>query len=420
MVCSGWPSPGGDLSLSCQRTHHGKAYYDGDQWSRRDAEAETSAVAAAALRKMRDVFWLAATLIAFTYVGYPLLLSVIARWRPKPIYRAETLPTVSIVMAARREGLRLRRKLENLQALDYPRHLVQVVVVSDGFHDETEEILRQHEADVTPIFLQDAVGKALALNAAVTVATGDVLVFVDVRQMIDPNALRELTANFADPGVGAVSGELLLSDPASVGAGDGVGLYWKIEKAVRQLESRSGSVIGVTGAIYAIRRSLYTELPPRLILDDVLVPMRIAKLGWRVIFEPRAIARDTVFPERGKEFKRKVRTLTGNYQLLQLAPWILSYKNPLLLRFISHKMLRLTVPLLLAAVFISSLLATGRFFEVISALQVVFYTAAFVGYSIPGSKRFRMVGVATTFVMLNAAAAVALYNFLSGKDEVWT
>ncbi len=369
---------------------------------------------------MRDVFWLSTALIVFTYVGYPLLLAVLARWRPRPIQKVPLLTTVSIIMAARNEGHRLSQKLDNIRHLNYPSHLVQVIVASDGSQDDTEKILRQHGTGITPIILAASVGKALALNAAVALATGEILVFLDVRQSIDSNALQELTANFADPSVGAVSGELLLTDPEAPGAGDGVGLYWKIEKAVRRLESRSGSVVGVTGALYALRRSLFTELPAKLILDDVLVPMRVTKLGWRVVFESKAIARDRIFKERGKEFSRKVRTLTGNYQLFQVAPWLLTYGNPLLARFFSHKVLRLMVPLFLTASLLSSLLAAGVLFKVMFVLQVAFYLAAVLGHMIPESKRFRVVAVAMTFVMLNAAAAAALYNFLSGNDEVWT
>ena len=369
---------------------------------------------------MRDVFWFSTALIVFTYIGYPMLLWISARWRPRPVDKAALLPTISIIMAARNEGHRLPQKLENLRHLDYPRHLVQVVVASDGSQDDTEEILRQAGTYVTPIILQTSVGKALALNAAVAAATGEILVFLDVRQSIDRDALRELTANFSDAGVGAVSGELLLTDPAARGAEDGVGLYWKIEKAVRRLESGSGSVVGVTGALYALRRSLFTELPAKLILDDVLIPMRVAKLGWRVIFEPKAIARDLIFKERGKEFNRKVRTLTGNYELFQVAPWLLTFRNPLLARFISHKMLRLMVPLFLTASLISSSLVAGVLYRVMFGLQTVFYLAAVLGHSYPESKRFRVVAVATTFVMLNAAAAAAFYHFVTGNDEVWT
>lgn len=372
------------------------------------------------LRKMRDVFWLSTALIGFTYIGYPMLLWLIARWRPRPVRKAPYEPTISIVMAARNEGRRLPQKLENLRRLEYPPHLVQVVVVSDGSQDDTEEVLRQCGSAVTAILLPASVGKASALNAGVATATGDLLVFMDVRQTVDPNALLELTANFADASVGAVSGELLLRSSAVPGADDAVGVYWKIEKAVRRLESRSGSVIGVTGALYAMRRSLFAELPAKLILDDVLIPMRIAQMGWRVIFEPKAVARDTIFAERGKEFGRKVRTLTGNYQVLQVAPWLLTPKNPLLLRFVSHKLLRLIVPFLLAISLISSFLAAGLFFKAMFWLQVAIYFAAMLGYRLPESKRFKVIAVATTFVMLNAAAAVALYNFVTGRDEVWT
>ena len=168
---------------------------------------------------------------------------------------------------------------------------------------------------------------------------------MDARQIVDPDAVSELVSCFADPDVGAVSGELLLESASA----DALGIYWKIEKVVRKLESATGSVVGVTGAIYAIRRELYTEIPPGTILDDVFIPMNVARMGKRVVFQPSAIARDRLFNEKGKEFSRKVRTLTGNYQLLRLAPWLLSPSNPLLFRFISHKLLRLLVPVSAAA-----------------------------------------------------------------------
>ena len=368
---------------------------------------------------MRYVFWFSLVLIVYAYVGYPLLLLAVARVAGQSVRREETFPSVSIVIAARNEAARLLQKLENLRDLDYPRELVQIVVASDGSRDGTEAILRAQGDAVTAVLLKESVGKSLALNAAVMKATGEILLFLDVRQAVDRSALRELTANFADRHVGAVSGELLLQDATGAPAADALGLYWKIEKMVRRLESVSGSVVGVTGAIYAMRRELFTDLPAGLILDDVLVPMRVAKTGYRVIFEPNAIARDTIFLEKGKEFARKVRTLTGNYQLLKLAPWILSWRDPLLLRFVSHKLMRLLVPVLLVLCFVSCLLAQGVFYKSLFFAQVVLYLLAITGSILPPSKRFKLVAVATTFVMLNAAAAVALYNFIAGKDEVW-
>ena len=368
---------------------------------------------------MREAFWFSLALITYAYAGYPLLLFVLARVRPRPISKSEAYPSVSIIMAARNEGLRLPQKLENLRRLDYPRHLLQIVIASDGSHDETDVILRQQGEQLTTVFLPERVGKALALSAAVKKATGEVLVFLDVRQTVDASAIRELVANLHDLRVGAVSGELLLQDSEGAPSADAIGLYWRIEKTVRRLESISGSVVGVTGAIYATRRELFVDLPPGLLLDDVLVPMRIAKAGKRVIFEPKAIAYDAVFSERGREFSRKVRTLTGNYQLLKLAPWILSRRNPLFFRFVSHKLIRLLVPVFLLCCLVSSLCAGGVFFRIVFCAQVALYSLALLGNLRPPYKRFRVIAVATTFVTLNAAAAVALYNFLLGKDEVW-
>ncbi len=369
---------------------------------------------------MRDIFWLSLALIAYAYAGYPILLLAMARFKRLPVRKEEVLPTVSIVMAVRNEGLRLRRKLDNLRQLEYPLHLLQIVIASDGSTDDTEDILHLERDQVETVMLKESVGKAAALNAAVRHATGEILVFLDARQRVDLRALRELTSNFADAGVGAVSGELLLEEESGAPAADAVGLYWKIEKMVRRLESASGSVVGVTGAIYAIRRELFEELPSGLLLDDVLVPMRIARRGRRVVFEPKAIARDTVFSERGREFSRKVRTLTGNYQLVQRAPWILSAKNPLLFRFVSHKLMRLFVPILLLVCLISSILADGFFYKAMFMGQVVLYCLALLGSVVPSSRRFKPVAIVSTFVMLNAAAAMALYNFVAGKDEVWT
>jgi biofilm PGA synthesis N-glycosyltransferase PgaC len=368
---------------------------------------------------MKLTFWLCFLLTAYAYLGYLAVLSLYVRFRGRPVLKGPFSPSVSVIIAAHNEQANLPAKLQNLRQLDYPSELLQIVIASDGSTDATVSILRENEPFVLPVILDHARGKANALNAAVGHATGDILLFLDVRQDVDTDALRELVANFSDPHVGAVSGELLLQTPTGQPAGDALGIYWKIEKAVRKLESASGSVVGVTGAIYAIRRQLYTPIPIGTLLDDVFVPMNIARTGSRVIFEPAAIARDYIFSEKGKEFSRKVRTLTGNYQLIRLSPWLLSPANPLLFRLISHKLLRLLVPLLLLLMLISSALAGGPFYQTIFWLQVLFYLLAAFGSFSPSIKRFKPVGVATTFVMLNAAAAVAFYNFVTGRNKVW-
>jgi len=365
------------------------------------------------------LFWLCAALVAYAYFGYAIWLWLLACLCGRPILRKSISPTVSIIIAARNEEANLPAKLENLRRLDFPKDRLQIVIASDGSTDRTASILQEQASHICPVILDKSHGKAGALNEAVKRATGEILVFLDARQFVELDSVSELVACFADPTVGAVSGELLLESASAAQSSDALGIYWKIEKIVRKLESASGSVVGVTGAIYAIRRELYTEIPDGTILDDVFVPMNVARTGKRVIFQPSAIARDRLFSEKGKEFSRKVRTLTGNYQLLRLSPWLLSPSNPLLFRFISHKLLRLLVPLLLVLMLVTSAMATGPFFRTIFWLQILFYVLAVLGSLSPSTRKLKPVAIANTFVMLNAAAALAFYNFVAGRNRVW-
>lgn len=384
---------------------------------------------------MRAVFWLCLALAGYAYFGYPLLLWIQALWlripsSPQPPRQnpdpqtpgcsSPILPSVSIILAARNEEARLPDKIENLRSTNYPRELLQIVIASDGSSDRTAEILREHASILVPVILESSGGKAVALNEAVRHATGEVLVFQDARQMVDSDAVAELVSRLADPGVGAVSGELLLESANAEEAPEGLGIYWKIEKTVRKLESATGSVVGVTGAIYAVRRELFAEIPAGTILDDVFVPMRVIKAGKRVVFQSTAIARDRLFSQKGREFSRKVRTLTGNYQLLRLEPWLLSAQNPLRFRLISHKLLRLAVPLFLTLMLVASAAAKGPFYHAAFLAQILFYLAAALGAVSPSSKAFKPIAIAHTFVLLNAAALLAFYSFIAGRKRLWT
>ncbi len=370
---------------------------------------------------LRLLFWLSCAFVIYAYVGYAVVLFAITRWRQKPVIRRAILPRVSVVIAARNEEQRLPGKLANLASVDYPRELLEIIIVSDGSTDGTDQVLLAAGSAVVPVLLPALAerpgGKAVALNEGVRRATGEILVFLDARQVVAPDAVAELVSCFADPEVGAVSGELLLESAA--GATEGLGIYWKIEKTVRKLESASGSTVGVTGAIYAMRRELFREIPPGTILDDVYVPMTVARQGKRVVFLPSAVARDRLFVEKGKEFSRKVRTLTGNYQLLRLAPWILSSSNPLLFRFLSHKLARLLVPLCLLLMLVTSAVAGGPLYRSLFLLQIFVYLLASVGSIVPRSQQFKPVGIAQTFVMLNVAASLAFYNFVAGRNRLW-
>jgi cellulose synthase/poly-beta-1,6-N-acetylglucosamine synthase-like glycosyltransferase len=290
-------------------------------------------------------------------------------------------PRVSIVIAMHNERSIAESKIRNCLDLDYPADKLQVCVALDGPTDGTEEVVRPFEAEgVSVIYSRAHVGKAMALNSALQASTGEIVVFTDARQKLEPAALRELTANFADDSVGAVSGELFLLDSEGGEAGDTVGFYWRYEKRIRALESEIHSVVGATGAIYAIRRSLFEPLPAGTILDDVLIPMRIVLAGKRVIFEPMARAFDEVSASPEAEYARKSRTLTGNYQLLAEAPALFDpRRNPIFLQLLSHKVGRLVVPYLLMTVLVLNLFLAGPFYRLVLAAQLCWYSLAAAG-----------------------------------------
>jgi cellulose synthase/poly-beta-1,6-N-acetylglucosamine synthase-like glycosyltransferase len=326
------------------------------------------------------------------YVGYPALLALWARLRPRshqidPQY----LPSVSIVVAARNEARRLPGRIENLLAVDYPAERLEIIVVSNGSADRTAQAIAPYLGATgrarprVRLIELEAAGKATALNAGVAAARHDVLLFADARQRFARETVRQLVNNLADPTVGAVSGELVLDcelGSTTSTIGDGVGAYWRYEKFIRKLESRIDSTIGATGAVYAMRRTLWRELPPGTLLDDVLAPMRVVLAGSRVVFDERARAFDVTPPNAAIEVQRKTRTLAGNYQLAALEPRLLvPFANRVWLQFWSHKLGRLLVPYALVALFVASaVLAPGRpFYMAMTAAQVLFYALALYG-----------------------------------------
>jgi poly-beta-1,6-N-acetyl-D-glucosamine synthase len=337
---------------------------------------------------MKALFWISVLLVAYVYVGYPLLLAAWARVCHRVPRKASPAsisnwPSISIVLAARNEAHRLRARVENLLQIPYPGRR-DIIVVSDGSTDAPSDALRGLGGQVELIELP-AGGKPLALNAAADAARGELLVFADARQRFSPETLVELVANFADPRVGGVSGELVLDAESQEGAstvGDGVGLYWTYEKWLRRNESLVWSTLGATGAIYALRRAAWRPLPADTLLDDVLAPMRAVLDGWRVVFDERARAFDRASLDAATESRRKVRTLAGNYQILWQEPrLLLPVCNPVWVQYASHKIGRLLVPWALVAWFVSSaaLLFEGWLYGAAFGVQALFYGLAAYG-----------------------------------------
>lgn len=336
---------------------------------------------------MELVFWLSFLFIAYVYFGYPAMLLVWRRIAARPVRKVYREPHVSIVIAAHNEKERIDKKLRNCLSLNYPKHKLQILVSLDGPTDGSEFLVWQYAAQgIELVHSRQHTGKAGALNRAMRRATGDIVVFADVRQTFDRNAICELVANFSDDLVGAVSGELLLMDETAEESATDVGIYWRYEKALRSLESDIHSIAGATGAIYAIRRELYEELPEDTLLDDVLTPLRIVFKGKRTVFDPAAKAYDMVACCPLAEYGRKVRTLAGNYQLLrQLPAALLPWRNPIFVQFLSHKIGRLLVPWAMLMLFISNLLILHGIYAVTFSLQTAWYIFAGAGYAL--SKR---------------------------------
>jgi biofilm PGA synthesis N-glycosyltransferase PgaC len=367
------------------------------------------------------LFWLSFSLICFTHAGYPICLYLRARYWPRPVRRSRIFPRVTIVLAVHNEEKNLLRKLDNLAALDYPADRLEIVVVSDGSTDQTNKILGAwQDSSRRAVNLPKHQGKANALNHGIAEAHGEIICFTDARQTIVSDGLTNLIANFADPSVGCASGALMIGEYESAPSSDGVGLYWRLEKDIRNWEGLAGSTVGATGAFYAVRRDLLLPLPIGTILDDVYIPLQVARQDSRVVFDPEAIAWDDFTPSPKQEFRRKVRTLAGNYQLLQLAPWLLTRANPLRLQLVCHKLLRLLVPFALVGVLVSTFWLRHGMYDLALAIQIVLYALAILtALRTKLGVLTRLSNISLAFIVLNTAAAVALIYFITGKKAVW-
>ena len=368
-------------------------------------------------------FWGSLLLLAYVYAGYPLAAALRARLWPKPRLRAPIEPSISIVIMAHNEAERIGPRIENLLALDYPRDRIEIVIGSDGSTDDTvERALQYADRGVTVLAFNQHRGKPATINAVIPGVRGEIVVFADARQRFEPQTVRELVANFADPSVGGASGELVLAaHDGTAAAGHGTAFYWRYEKFIRSTEGRADSTIGATGAIYAIRRDLFEPIPDDTLLDDVLIPLRIVRRGYRVVFEPNARAYDRASSTARQEFVRKTRTIAGMFQLIAREGWLLNpLRNRLWFETISHKVLRVALPALHALVLVSNvLLADAGFYGLMLALQAMFYCAAAVGLTQRDARRRSLVFTApSAMCLLLWATVVGFFRFITNRQQV--
>lgn len=368
---------------------------------------------------MKITFWLGLTAIFYTYLGYPIIVWTLARFRPRPWRSAPILPSVSIVLAVHNGAALLRNKVQHLLHLGYP-NIREIIIVSDGSTDGTAEVLAgiQHPLLKT-ILLEEHGGKAVAVNAGIKAASGEIVLFVDIRPEIAAGAIQKLVSNFADPQIGCVAGELLLRQEGSDAAAAAVGgLYWQFEQWIRKCESTIDSPVGVYGGFYAIRRELAAFQPTGMILDDMFQPLSIIRKGFRSVLDPGANVYDAWPKDSGAEFHRKVRTLAGNFQLFQLAPWTLTTQNRTLFQLLSHKVLRLIVPYLMVLVLFTSFAASGPY-AVFGMLQIFCMGLAVAGLRFHVPILNVICAPLSALLVLNTAAVVGLYKFLFTRGPLW-
>lgn len=368
---------------------------------------------------MDVIFWCSALFIVYTYAAYPLAIWLLAKTRrqaaPPPLAPADC-PEVTVVIAVHNEAHRVAAKIANLRALDYPQDKLRVIFVSDGSTDGTEAEIARHPG-VEAIAYSPRQGKATALNTAMRQVSTPVVLFCDVRQKVDAAALRLVMARLMQPGVGVVSGELVHYDPDTHAAAN-IGLYWRYEKWIRQSESDWSSVVGATGAFYVMHRHAFVPLAPDTLLDDFEIPMQAARQGLRVQFEGGAQVFDELQQDMQGERKRKIRTLSGNFQSFSRHPWLFSpSENPVLIQFLSHKVFRLAVPYAMVTALVSSALSATPAVQVLAALQALFYIGALSGRVVPALGRNKLISFAGVFVELNWVAMLAGLQFWTGRSE---
>jgi poly-beta-1,6-N-acetyl-D-glucosamine synthase len=374
------------------------------------------------------IFWGSLLAIAYTYVGYPSLLGVLARLRP-PVagYRPST-PFVTLLIAAYNEQDTIAAKIDNSLALDYPADRFEIIVASDGSTDDTAEIVRGYASRGVVLQQSDVRGgKTAAINRAMGDAHGEIVVFSDANNLYDQGTLRAVVAPFVDPTVGAACGNKHIARGDGA-LGDSEGTYWKYEGWMKKQETRLGCTVAVLGEVFAIRRELFQPAPENIINDDFYIAMRIIRRGFRVVYAPEAISRERVSPSAEDEITRRTRMVAGLYQALVRPHELMPWRKPLVCwQLVSHKFMRPLVPLWMIAALatnVALVLQSGSaapWFPLLVG-QIAFYALALVGLQYPADGRIsRALYLPTFLVSSNLAALLGLYRFSTGQQSThWT
>jgi poly-beta-1,6-N-acetyl-D-glucosamine synthase len=373
---------------------------------------------------VKVLFWLSAAVVAYTYLGYGLVISVLAAVRPRPHRQAAIRPRVSLIIAAYNEDAVIRDKILNSLGQTYPSDLLEIIVASDGSTDSTPAIVREYaDRGVVSLHTPARDGKAAAVQRAVEHARGEILVFSDANSMYTPDAIEQLVRSFADPEVGCVAGEKQIRSHGGAGAAREAGLYWRYESYLKRMDSRVNSVVGAAGEIFAVRRSLFRPAEPDSIIEDFIISMRLAEAGHRVVYEPAAVSVEEPPASVSDEFERRARISAGGFQsMVRLRALLMSPRRLLVFQYVSHRMLRWgVVPFVLPMLALTNvLLARQPLYRLLLAAQLSVLGMAGAGWiaEVRGRPASRLVRVPFYFYMLNVAALVGFGRYVSGRQAV--
>jgi cellulose synthase/poly-beta-1,6-N-acetylglucosamine synthase-like glycosyltransferase len=366
------------------------------------------------------VFWLSAGLLTYVYIGYPVLVYLASVLLPRPVKKGVVESEVTVLITAFNEEAVIGEKLQNTLKIDYPSDKLEILVASDGSTDDTDNIVREFADRGVKLFRQEGrVGKTATQNNAVVVATGEIILFSDATTLYREDVFHAVLPSFADPSVGCVAGRLVYVDDEDTNVGKGAQSYWGYETFLKMAESRACSLIGASGCLYAVRKSAYEPLYPEA-CSDFLICTTIYRKGLRSVFEPEAVCVEKTNRRANDEMKMRVRVISQTFTDLWRNRDML---NPLksgfyAIELISHKALRYAVPLILFALFVSSLVAAGgsAFYQAMFVLQVVFYASATAGWVLERTgNRLSLLAIPFYFVLANLASVVGFYKFLRGE-----
>jgi cellulose synthase/poly-beta-1,6-N-acetylglucosamine synthase-like glycosyltransferase len=372
------------------------------------------------------IFWLALAVTIYIYFGYPLLLWLVSRLRPRKVREGEHFPRASFVIPAFNEEALIGAKIENTLSLDYPAEQIEVIVVSNGSTDRTEQIVRGWDDPRVRLVALEKPGKMEALNEGVRAATGEIVVFTDADFLLDHSSLALMSRKFNDPEVGGVcgarKGEMTREGDAT---GEGEGLYGRWDRWQKIRESEIGSVFAADGLLYAIRRELYVPISDPAQADDIAISVPVVLQGYRLLFEPEATAWEHSSVVAGEEFRRKVRVTNHSVRALLNLGSALFTSGFYSLELLSHKLIRHFIPFFLLAMLLSNLVLASQsfFYQLTLAGQLVIYGLALLGALLreQPAGRIRLFYIPYYFCFVNAAAFVGILSIARGdKLSAWS